>query len=78
MARDFLFSDDCTLVSHNQADMQTVLNAFSGTFWAFGLNISIIKTELLYQPVPDQHPPMLPSILVDSKQLEIVKFGYLS
>lgn len=37
MTEDFLLADDYALVSHNQADMQIILNPFSDACKAFGL-----------------------------------------
>lgn len=48
---DFPFADDCALVSHNQPDMQTILNPFSDACEDFGLAINITKTEQFYQLV---------------------------
>lgn len=47
IAKDLLVAD-YALVAHNQADMRTILNAFSDECKPFELTINITKTELLY------------------------------
>lgn len=78
MVGDILFADDCAFVDHNHVNMQNIFNAFSDACKPFGHTISISNSELLYQPIPDQYPPILPSVFANGKQLEMVdKFTYL-
>ena len=77
--RDFLFADDCGLNADSQEAMQRTMDKLSEACDAFGLTISIKKTEVLYQPVPgsqiDQEPP---AIMVKGQALRTVnKFIYL-
>ena len=77
--RDFLFADDCGLNTDSQAAMQRTMDKFSEACDAFGLTISIKKTEVLHQPAPgspsDQEPPV---IMVKGQPLRTVnKFVYL-
>ena len=77
LLRDLLFADDAALVTHSLDDMQEIVDRFSLASKAFGLTISIKKTELLHQPktncpMTDEH------IFIDEKPLKNVKsFCYL-
>ena len=46
---DLLFADDCALLAHTEEALQTVVNRFAK---AFGLTISLKKTEVLFQKPP--------------------------
>ena len=77
--RDFLFADDCGLNTGSHEAMQRTMDKFSEACDAFGLTISIKKTEVLHQPAPgsqsDQEPP---AIMVKGQALRTVnKFVYL-
>ena len=74
LVRDLLFADDCALLTNSLADMQRLVDRFSAATKAFGLTISIKKTELLFQPRPNHQPPEPPSIFVDGKPLKTVSF----
>ena len=77
LVRDLLYADDCDLVTHTEADMQHLMDCISKSCKAFGLTISIEKTEVMFQPVPG-NPYAEPSILVDGKRLKVVEsFEYL-
>ena len=52
-ARDFLFADDCALNASCEEDMQTSMDLFADACQKFGLTISTAKTEVLYQPAPE-------------------------
>ena len=43
-----LFADDCALLAHAEADLQTIVNKFAEATYPFGLTISIKKTEILH------------------------------
>jgi len=47
-----LFADDCALKASSEQEMQHSMDHFSAACDAFGLTISIKKTEVMYQPVP--------------------------
>ena len=49
LIRELHFADDCTLVSHSLDEMQQLVNKFAKASKAFGLTISIKKTELVHQ-----------------------------
>ena len=77
LVRDLLYADDCDLVTHTEADMQHLMDCISKSCKAFGLTISIEKTEVMFQPAPG-NPYAEPSILVDAKRLKVVEsFEYL-
>ena len=77
LIRDLLYADDCDLVAHTKEDLQYFMDCLSRSCKAFGLTISIPKTEVMFQPAPGK-PYVKPSIFVDGKQLKVVdKFTYL-
>ena len=77
--RDFLFADDCRLNADSQEAMQRTMDKFSEACDAFGLTISIKKTEVLHQPAPGSHSDQNPPIItVNGQALTTVnKFIYL-
>ena len=77
LVRDFLFADDCALAAHNAEDLQELANNFSEAAKAFGLTISISKTEVLQQLAPGANM-LPPSITIDNATLKNVsQFKYL-
>ena len=78
LVRDLLFADDAALLAHSLEDIQTIIDKFSETSKAFGLTISMKKTELLYQPAACNPRLVNPSVFIDGKALKIVDtFKYL-
>lgn len=77
IVRDFLFADDCALAAHTEEDLQKLADCFSTASKAFGLTVSIKKTEVLRQLAPSSnHPP--PNITMDGNSLNNVEsFKYL-
>tara|TARA_B110001454_G_scaffold15635_1_gene14033 strand:+ start:278 stop:3463 length:3186 start_codon:yes stop_codon:yes gene_type:complete len=82
--RDFLFADDCALNADSKEAMQRSMDKLSKACDAFGLTISIKKTEVLHQPAPTQDRDKQneaqgpPSITVKEQELQTVKkFTYL-
>ena len=78
--RDFLFADDCGLNANSQEAMQRTMDKLSEACDAFGLTISIKKTEVLHQPAPGSHTDNQepPTIMVKGQALQTVnKFIYL-
>lgn len=88
--RDLLFADDAALVATSLEEAQHLVDRFSAACKAFGLTISIKKTEVIHQPPPTpkqvqgvkQNQPVhnFPEtpIQVDGKNLKYVKmFTYL-
>jgi len=77
LVRDFLFADDCALAAHSEEDLQRLADCFSTASKAFGLTISIKKTEVLYQAAPGTSKPE-PNIRIDGAPLKNVEdFIYL-
>ena len=74
---DLLFADDCALLAHTEDALQTVVNRFAKAATAFGLTISLKKTEVLFQKPPrEAYTP--PLITIDGYQLNAVEhFTYL-
>ena len=77
LVRDFLFADDCAMAAHSEEDLQCLADCFSAAAKAFGLTISIKKTEVLHQPAPGTCNPE-PVIKIDGTALQTVEdFTYL-
>ena len=88
--RDLLFADDAALVATSVQEAQELIDRFSLACKAFGLSISIKKTEAVHQPKPTSKQvkgvrqqqsthrfPDVP-IKIDGQQLKYVKsFKYL-
>ncbi|CAH1266354.1 Hypp3340 [Branchiostoma lanceolatum] len=74
---DLLFADDCALLAHTEEALQTVVNHFAEACKAFGLTISLKKTEVMYQKPPrGTYTP--PQISIDGQSLNAVEhFTYL-
>ena len=82
MVCELLFADDCALVAESMSALQEVVDSFSNACKAFGLTISLKKTEIVYQPPPQsstsssQQPPCV--IKVNDTKLKVNnKFCYL-
>ena len=77
LIRELLFADDCTMSCHTQPDLQHMTTKFSNAAKSYGLQISITKTEVMYQPDPGT-PYVEPTITIDNLQLLItLQFKYL-
>ncbi len=74
---ELLFADDCALLAHSETTLQHIVNCFSSAAKAFGLTISLKKTEVIYQPAPrGSYTP--PQICIDGTSLNAVDhFTYL-
>ena len=71
------YADDNAITAHSAEDLQGILNAFAKAYRALGLALNIKKTQVLYQPPPNQ-PFIPPVIKVDNTPLENVDhFPYL-
>ena len=51
---ELLFADDCALLAHTEETLQHIVNRFSDAAKNFGLTISLKKTQVLYQPPPQE------------------------
>lgn len=75
--RDLLYADDCDLVSHTEADMQTMMDLFSSACTYLGLTISLDKTKVMFTPAPGCEY-IEPNIFVYGQRLGVVlSFVYL-
>ena len=75
---ELLFADDTALVAHSEQDMQKLVDTFSAASERMGLGINTSKTEVLYQPSPENTSPQEPSIQVSGETLKVVSsFKYL-
>ena len=68
---------DCMMSCHTQPDLQHMTTKFSNAAKSYRLQISITKTEVMYQPSPGK-PYVELTITIDNLQLPITKqFKYL-
>ena len=75
--RNFLFADDCSFNAGDEQEMQLQMDRFSSACDNFGLTISTKRTEVMFQPAPENqyHEPQ---IQVNGQTLQAVKtFIYL-
>jgi hypothetical protein len=61
LIQEALFADDCALMAHRPDALQVMLNKFSESSKLFGLTISLAKTEVLFQPAPENNTSPPPS-----------------
>ncbi|KAI8499112.1 hypothetical protein Bbelb_228760 [Branchiostoma belcheri] len=74
---DLLFADDCALLAHTEAALQAVVSHFATACKAFGLTISLKKTEVMYQK-PPRETYVHPQISIEDHPLNAVEhFTYL-
>ncbi|CAM1332801.1 Uncharacterised protein at_DN1484 [Pycnogonum litorale] len=72
-----MFADDTAFVAHTHQDMQDIVTRFATTAKAYGLQINIKKTEMMFQPSPGTDGTYQP-IQVQGEDLAAVKeFKYL-
>ena len=64
--RHLLFADDCALSASTAEDMQWMVDLSAQACANFGLTISIIKTEVMFQPAPGE-PYVEPHITIINK-----------
>ena len=77
LIRDLLYADDCDLLSHTEQELQSLMNCFSSACKMLGLEISLKKTVVMFQPAPG-NAYVEQSIFVDDTKLKVVeKFVYL-
>ena len=75
---ELLFADDTALISHDAVTMQRMVDVFSEVASKIGLQINTIKTEVMYQPSPDNIAPVEPTIIINGEALKVVQsFKYL-
>jgi hypothetical protein len=77
LIKDLQFVDDCMLTCHSEPDLQCMMTKFTNSAKNYGLQISITKTEVMYQSAPG-NPYVEPIITIDNLRLSITKqFKYL-
>ena len=75
--RDLLFADDAALVTHTESFLQRLASCFAEAAQVFGLEVSLKKTQVLYQPEPREEY-CLPHITIGETVLKTVhRFTYL-
>ena len=73
VVRDLLFADDAAIVTHSEDDLQALMDKISSACTAFGLTISIKKTNIMAQGTSTE-----PEISICDSRLDVVKdFTYL-
>ena len=71
--RDLLFADDAALVAHTEEELQSMMDKISSACTAFGLTISIKKTNIMAQGTDTQ-----PEVTIGDNKLDVVQdFTYL-
>ena len=74
---ELLYADDVALCSHTEIGLQTIASKLAAACAAFGLTISLKKTEVLLQPAP-YSARVEPIITINGTRLNVVhKFTYL-
>lgn len=53
LIRELMFADDTAFVAHRHHEAQTIITRFADSAKAYGLKINISKTEMMYQPTPN-------------------------
>ena len=77
LIRELLFADDCMLSCHTEPDLQQMTTKFSNAAINYGLQISVTKTEVMYQPAPGK-PYVEPNITIENLRLPVTtQFKYL-
>ncbi|XP_051625679.1 uncharacterized protein LOC127461696 isoform X1 [Manacus candei] len=77
LVRELLYADDAALAAHTEAALQRLTSCFAEAAELFGLEVSLKKTEVLYQPAPQEvfHHP---HITIGQSELKSVQqFNYL-
>ena len=70
---ELLYTDDCVLAAHTEADAQVLIDCFARSTTRYGLTVSIKKTEVMLQPKPGV-PYAVPTVTVRSEK---ANFGAL-
>ena len=77
LIQEAFFADDCTLVSHEDSDLQLMLDRFSQSAKLFGLTVSLEKTEVLHQPAPDGNNTASEFTIASTQLANVESFKYL-
>ena len=77
LIRDLLFADNALLVAHTEQALQRITSCFVDASQLFGLHTSLMKTEVLHQPIlrEEYHPPHITIGNVKLKSTQ--QFSYL-
>ncbi len=75
---EFLFADDCEIISHSVDDLQKIMTIFHEVSNKFGQQISVKKTEILVVQPRKAYFLEKPEICVDGQILNVVNtFKYV-
>ncbi|CAE1227265.1 unnamed protein product [Acanthosepion pharaonis] len=77
LLQEVLFAGDCTLVAHEESDLQLMLDNFSDASKFFGLKVSLGKTEVLHQPTPNTNTSASTIVINNTQLANIEHFKYL-
>ena len=77
LIRDLFFADNAALVVHTERALQCITSCFANASQLFGLEVSLKKTEVLYQPAPRDvyHPP--DTTIGETELNSVQQFSYL-
>ena len=72
------YADDNGVAALNEADLQLILNAFDYAYFKLGLKINNKKTEVIFQPAPDDNTRTPLNITIrDNVLYNVENFSYL-
>ena len=74
---EFLYADDCGLLSHSRTEMQHPMDTFTRACTALGMTINLKKTVVMYQTAPGK-TYIPPSTYVYANKLKVAdRFVYV-
>ncbi|KAJ7414395.1 hypothetical protein BTVI_41220 [Pitangus sulphuratus] len=77
LIHELLYTDDAALVAHTEGALQRLTYCFAEAAEVFGLEVILKKTEVFYQPAP-QEASHHPHITIGETELKSVQqFNYL-
>ena len=72
------YADDNAVCALTERELQLILNAFASAYRRLGLSVNVRKTQIVYQPAPNEPREQVPNIRVSGESLEVVnRFAYL-
>ncbi|XP_071507368.1 uncharacterized protein [Diadema antillarum] len=77
LVRELLFADDAALIVHSQSALQCLTSCFAVNAKAFGLEVSLKKTEVLHQPAPRQDYQSPHITIGQTERKTVDQFTYL-
>ena len=66
------YADDNAVCALTERELQLILNTFAGAYSRLGLTVNVRKTQIVYQPAPNEPREQVPSIEIGGESLEVV------